>query len=116
MNHHHLFFLVSNTDPIKNSFQVKFVDFLIEHDYFGDCSFDRLSISESSKDHGHYCGSNVPPPIETQGNQITIVFHSNGQSTAPGWKMTWADSDQGICISYLKHYFYYNSLTHIDQS
>ena len=75
----------------------------------GECYYDYVSISYGSVEE-KYCGSDIPGPLISSGNTMTVVFVCDSLFQFTGFKATWeavdGDSDgakktyvdlQGLC-------------------
>ena len=54
----------------------------------GECSYDYLQISYGSVEE-KYCGSDLPGPITSSGNTMTVTFVSDGIVQYKGFTATW---------------------------
>ena len=54
----------------------------------GDCYYDYVSISYGSVEE-KYCGSDIPGPIASSGNTMTVVFVSDPAYQFTGFNATW---------------------------
>ena len=54
----------------------------------GECSYDYLQISYGSVEE-KYCGSDLPGPITSSGNTMTVTFVSDGIIQYKGFTATW---------------------------
>ena len=57
------------------------------------CSYDYLEArdgpsADSPRIGSKLCGGNAPAPIQSTGNSMTLVFHTDGTSTKTGFKIT----------------------------
>ena len=64
----------------------------------GECYYDYVSISYGSVEE-KYCGDDIPGPIISSGNTMTVVFVCDSLFQFTGFKATWeavdGDSDGG---------------------
>ena len=64
----------------------------------GECYYDYVSISYGSVEE-KYCGDDIPGPIISSGNTMTVVFVCDSVFQFTGFKATWeavdGDSDGG---------------------
>ena len=58
----------------------------------GECYYDYVSISYGSVEE-KYCGSEIPGPIISSGNTMTVVFVSDSVYQFTGFKATWEAVD-----------------------
>ena len=54
----------------------------------GDCYYDYVSISYGSVEE-KYCGSDIPEPIVSSGNTMTVVFVCDSLFQFTGFKAIW---------------------------
>ena len=54
----------------------------------GECYYDYVSISYGSVEE-KYCGSDLPEPIISSGNTMTVTFVSDGSIEFTGFSATW---------------------------
>ena len=59
----------------------------------GECFYDYVSISYGSIEE-KYCGSDLPGPIISSGNTMTVVFVSDSVYQFTGFKATWEAEDE----------------------
>jgi cubilin len=60
------------------------------------CPYDWVQVSSGSVDE-KYCGSDIPSPIISSGNTMTVVFRTDGSVTRTGFRAVWeaVDNDGG---------------------
>ena len=70
-----------------------FESFDIEADT--SCSYDYVQVLFGSYEQ-KYCGSNVPSPIISSENWMTVIFHSDDSKALIGFKATWKAVETGM--------------------
>ena len=60
----------------------------------GECLYDYVQISYGSVEE-KYCGSDLPEPIISSGNTMTVTFVSDGSVEFTGFSATWEAVDGG---------------------
>ncbi|KAK5868125.1 hypothetical protein PBY51_009167 [Eleginops maclovinus] len=53
------------------------------------CPYDHLRVVSGSREFGPFCGDRAPGDIETDGNQATVIFHSDNSGENLGWRLTY---------------------------
>ena len=78
-------------DPGK-TVNLIFNDFQLEEDI--TCRFDFISIrdydsSNAGRDLGKYCGTRVPAQVKSSGNELWVLFKSDGSVGKRGFRAVW---------------------------
>lgn len=85
------------TAPNNKQVELLVKDFELESQ--GSCSFDSLEIrnggSESSPLIGSYCGTTIPPRIQSFSNQIYLRFRTDSTTELKGFEIEWDSSSTG---------------------
>jgi len=80
-----------------STIQLTFSDFDLEVEPMG-CIFDYVKVldSDGSTELAKLCGASLPAPINSSGNKLTVIFHSdhsvNHQGFLASWKKVHGDS------------------------
>ncbi|XP_012276352.1 cubilin [Orussus abietinus] len=82
--------------PVGHIIQLTWVLFQLE--YHTKCAHDYVKVydnytSDESPPIGSYCGAKIPPVLMSQGNMMTIVFHSDSSITREGFVATYVFLD-----------------------
>ena len=65
-----------------------FEDFQLES--HSGCDYDYVKVLNSDgKQLWKGCGKEMPPVLESSGNKMTIVFHSDGSGRYRGFRAAW---------------------------
>ena len=69
---------------------IEFLDFELEAD--SDCDYDWLEIRDGDSANSNIigsklCGSGTPSPVESTGNSLTLVFHSDFSVNRKGFQI-----------------------------
>ena len=73
---------------IRPSHRIKLTFETFRLESHSKCRYDYLQISFGAEEE-KYCGSDVPSPIISSGNTMTITFHSDHTKVKKGFKATW---------------------------
>ncbi|XP_078670977.1 polycystin-1-like protein 2 isoform X2 [Branchiostoma floridae x Branchiostoma belcheri] len=77
-------------DPRQRVY-LSFLNFSLEAD--SDCSYDYLKVQDgrgdSAVDLGTWCGSDIPPQLNSTNNTLTVIFHSDYSYVEPGFAAQW---------------------------
>lgn len=83
--------------PKDHIVQLTFTAFHMESG--GECAYDSLSIydgyvtaateSENTPPIGKYCGSGLPPVLQSSGNMLSLVFRSDDSINGLGFSATY---------------------------
>ncbi|XP_036373333.1 tolloid-like protein 1 [Megalops cyprinoides] len=76
--------------PPRKTITLTFTDFEVEEPgiLLGKC-FDNVVIYDRAKMYGPFCGSKLPPTIQTKGNKLLIRFHADFFTEAKGFRAYW---------------------------
>ncbi|XP_045865342.1 mannan-binding lectin serine protease 2 isoform X1 [Meles meles] len=58
------------------------------------CPYDSLKIQTDKEEYGPFCGTTLPPRIETKSNAVTIIFVTDESGDHTGWKMHYTSTAQ----------------------
>uniref|UniRef100_A0A8C7AK49 Complement C1s subcomponent n=1 Tax=Neovison vison TaxID=452646 RepID=A0A8C7AK49_NEOVI len=58
------------------------------------CSYDSLKIQTDKEEYGPFCGTTLPPRIETKSNAVTIIFVTDESGDHTGWKIYYTSTAQ----------------------
>lgn len=74
---------------------IKFTAFDVENQ--DNCSYDYLTITEGDGTvlMDRTCGSNLPPDIISTTNNVRVIFHTDSDTTRPGWSLEWTAVSPG---------------------
>lgn len=82
--------------PKNSRIKIQFQTFALEAS--SSCSFDYLDIyegaTETAPKMGRWCGNDMPPPYESLGNELLLVFSSDWSSSYEGFTVQY---DVGKC-------------------
>ncbi|XP_026184459.1 mannan-binding lectin serine protease 1 isoform X1 [Mastacembelus armatus] len=53
------------------------------------CPYDYVKIRAGSREFGPFCGDQPPGLIETDSNNVTVIFHSDNSGENLGWSLTY---------------------------
>ena len=77
--------------------KARFFDFDIEAGVNSVCIYDHVTLYDGpdtlSPPIGIYCGSALPPDVETSGNGLTVQLFSDQNSTGRGFDMRWSTGE-----------------------
>ncbi|KAM5140943.1 complement C1s subcomponent isoform 2-T2 [Mantella aurantiaca] len=80
---------------LESGYQVIFtfqpIDFDIEEANDGSCSYDSLTIRAKGRKFGPFCGKNPPGRIETESNEVYIIFQTDSGGDNKGWKLRYSE-------------------------
>ncbi|XP_004605400.2 cubilin [Sorex araneus] len=54
-----------------------------------NCSVDYLELHDGVRRIGRYCGTDLPPPGNTTGSVLQVLFHTDGVGKEKGFQMQW---------------------------
>ncbi|XP_077993791.1 cubilin-like [Glandiceps talaboti] len=76
-----------------------FTDFNIEQS--STCSYDYVEtfngMDDSAPSLGRLCGSTIPFPVQSSGNQMRVKFVSDGSVAAQGFLASYSSEDASVC-------------------
>ncbi|XP_059231429.1 mannan-binding lectin serine protease 2 isoform X1 [Mustela nigripes] len=58
------------------------------------CPYDSLKIQTDKEEYGPFCGTTLPPRIETKSNAVTIIFVTDESGDHTGWKIHYTSTAQ----------------------
>ncbi|XP_057161124.1 mannan-binding lectin serine protease 2 isoform X2 [Ursus arctos] len=58
------------------------------------CPYDSLKIQTDKEEYGPFCGTTLPPRIETKSNAVTITFVTDHSGDHTGWKIHYTTTAQ----------------------
>ena len=63
------------------------------------CEYDHLKITDGDGTTlmENSCGSSLPPDITSTTNIVKIFFSTNGDTSMPGWSVSWVAVTPGEC-------------------
>ncbi|XP_074536099.1 mannan-binding lectin serine protease 1 [Halichoeres trimaculatus] len=56
------------------------------------CPYDHVKIIAGSRVFGPFCGDKSPGEIQTDSNNVTVVFHSDNSGENRGWRLTYTST------------------------
>uniref|UniRef100_A0A452RJW8 CUB domain-containing protein n=1 Tax=Ursus americanus TaxID=9643 RepID=A0A452RJW8_URSAM len=59
------------------------------------CPYDSLKIQTDKEEYGPFCGTTLPPRIETKSNAVTITFVTDHSGDHTGWKIHYTTTGEG---------------------
>lgn len=86
--------------PLGNIVEITWLSFDIEDS--SSCQFDYIQIFDNSttqfgSEIGKFCGTNIPPPIISSSNLVSILFKTDGSRNAGGWSLAYRYLDASSC-------------------